>query len=557
MIRAGTIIEERFKVTELIDQGGMGNVWKAIDLTSPPHSPIREVVVKELKNEHINDSKTLVRFASEIEILKKLTHPNIVKYIATGVDKDKKPYLVMEFINGQSLRHSIKQQGIKDFREIASIIEQIGKAIQAAHDHKIYHRDLKPENIMVSYQDGEPIIKVIDFGVATIKMSIDETTKTTSIIGTVDYMAPEQICGKPSASSDIYAMGVISYEMISGIRPYNLNGVGSAAAILYEQQKQAPGNINSLHKLRLNVPKKANDLIISSLSLHVKDRPASAIKFAHALAKALRSWNDSTAINNITANLSANLWPLININSRYAFIRHQITPVILIGYLAILFIIVFIGQKTFQYLTLQPIVTAKIDNKLLQKIDPLPILVKYWISLNEPVASNKYRSTDRLAGEQIVFHKDDLVRFNFLPQQSCYLYIIDQFPQEKSNHNNYKILFPLPDENHFLKQALPYVVPSQADDKGFHLTGQKGIEKIWLIFTSEKDPLLEELVLTSYAKYNKDEGIIKDLDKIEQLDRLMPKGSSIHPEFDNEHGQIIIRDTLKTRTVTLLKLLRR
>jgi serine/threonine-protein kinase len=194
----------------------------------------------------------------------------------------------MEFIEGYDLRSQIKpEKGISDFDRIARLTLQLGAAINAAHLAGIYHRDLKPENILIHPgADGEQV-KIIDFGIATVKESLDEKTKTTALAGSLRYMAPEQIRGKPTAATDIYALGAIAYEMVTGRAPFNPDLRHPLAALqqLLEMQRQG---VRVMPKdLRPSLPEEAQAVILRALAFQASQRYLSANEFGVALATSL------------------------------------------------------------------------------------------------------------------------------------------------------------------------------------------------------------------------------------------------------------------------------
>lgn len=222
------------------------------------------------------------KFRQEIEALARIDHPGVVGAIDAGEMPSGKQYLVMQYVEGVNLRAIMKLEGM-DFAHVADLVRQIGQALNAAHDKGVFHRDLKPENIMVQNLSGrEEYIKLIDFGIATIKDSQFATSgSTTAVAGTVSYMAPEQLMGKPSAASDIYALGVIAYEMLTGRRPFN----PASPFQLYELQR-AGVKVRPID-LRPGLPESAQEVVLKALSFDAKDRHSRARDFGEELALAM------------------------------------------------------------------------------------------------------------------------------------------------------------------------------------------------------------------------------------------------------------------------------
>jgi predicted Ser/Thr protein kinase len=270
----GSKIKDRYLIERELGRGGIGVVYLARDtqLMSRP------VVIKILLEESSQNDWFKKKFYQEMEALARLDHPGIVGVLDAGQLSDGKPYLVMQFIEGESLRHVMKYEEM-NLKRVGNIIRQICHALTAAHDKGIYHRDLKPENIMVQQEDQ---IKIIDFGIATVKDSQVATTKdTTTVAGTAWYMAPEQLMGKPTAASDIYAAGVIAYELVTGHRPFNPETPYQLLGMQKEGLKALPCEL--CHAL----PEAADEAIVRALAFDPADRFARARDFGDELARAL------------------------------------------------------------------------------------------------------------------------------------------------------------------------------------------------------------------------------------------------------------------------------
>ena len=269
-LESGPVWKQRYRIEKEIGRGGFGIVYLAHDeqLLSKP------VVIKVLQNSPCSDPYFQTKFQQEIEALARIDHPGVVGVLDVGDTPEHKPFLVMQFVEGVTLRSQIHAGGM-DFNRVANIIRQVGHALGAAHDKGVFHRDLKPENIMLqrSGVSGE-YVKLIDFGIASVGDSqVPGQIETSKAIGTPAYMAPEQILGKGSGASDIYAMGVIAYEMLTGQRPEN-----SAEGVIVKPRELRPG-----------IPAAAQDTIIAALSYQPERRPARPDDFGEQLARSLMS----------------------------------------------------------------------------------------------------------------------------------------------------------------------------------------------------------------------------------------------------------------------------
>lgn len=208
----GKKLDGRYEITELIGVGGMADVYKAVDVMED-----REVAVKILKPEFAENEEFLRRFRNESKAIAVLSHPNIVKIYDVGFS-DEIQYIVMEYIDGITLKEFIEQQGVLKWKDALHFVTQILRALQHAHDKGIVHRDIKPQNIML-FTDGT--IKVMDFGIARFSR-IDGKTLSDKTIGSVHYISPEQARGDiTDERSDIYSVGAMLYEMLTGHKPFD------------------------------------------------------------------------------------------------------------------------------------------------------------------------------------------------------------------------------------------------------------------------------------------------------------------------------------------------
>jgi serine/threonine-protein kinase len=197
----------------------MGVVYLALD--QQLHS--RPVVMKVLLDEAFQSEYVVQKFRQEVEALSRIDHPGIVGIIDAGELQNSKPFIIMQYVEGVTLRSAISPEGM-NLERTAGLLKQIGRALAAAHNRGILHRDLKPDNIML--QDlghGEEQVKIIDFGIAKVKDSVIAPSTSLNLSpGTVAYMAPEQLNGRPiTAATDIFALGAITYEMVTGRKPFN------------------------------------------------------------------------------------------------------------------------------------------------------------------------------------------------------------------------------------------------------------------------------------------------------------------------------------------------
>lgn len=274
----GAVFKDRYLIEKKIGQGGIGAVYLARDRQL--HSKL--VVIKVLLEEAATDEWFKKKFRQEVEALARLDHPGIVGILGAGDTPDGKPFLVMQYIKGPDLRSMIQYEGMA-FDRVAMIVRQVGRALSAAHEKGVLHCDLKPENIMLQeLGENEYQAKIVDFGIAKIRNSqISAGDGDTKVGGTIFYMAPEQVQGNPSDASDIFALGVIAYEMLTGRRPFTPPNQYLVLETLRAGVKVKPQGI------RTDLPPVAQEIIMKALSYDSGERYERARDFSELLAQAL------------------------------------------------------------------------------------------------------------------------------------------------------------------------------------------------------------------------------------------------------------------------------
>ncbi|MBN8733642.1 MAG: serine/threonine protein kinase [Acidobacteria bacterium] len=269
------LLKNRYAVDRELGRGGMSVVYLAHDrkLLNKP------VVVKVLLEKQTQNEWVRKKFMQEMEALARIDHPGIINVLDYGDLPNGTQYLVMQYIEGKTLRDSIPQGGMEMSRA-SNLIRQVGQALAAAHEKGVWHRDLKPENIMIStLAGGEEHVKLIDFGIAGIKDSVFAGSKT-NVAGSLTYMAPEQFAGKPSAASDLYALAIVAYEMLSGEIPFPEDSLTHLASA--EQSHVTP-----LRSRRPEIPEAVDAVMRRALSFQPEARHRSVKEFAAELTAAL------------------------------------------------------------------------------------------------------------------------------------------------------------------------------------------------------------------------------------------------------------------------------
>jgi len=259
LITKGQKINDRYEIIKSIGEGGMANVYLAQDVILD-----RRVAIKILRGDLANDEKFIRRFQREALSASSLSHPNIVEMYDVGEDNGDY-YIVMEFVEGRTLKQYMKKRtnGHLTIGEAVDIMLQLTDGIAHAHDSYIIHRDLKPQNIMIR-DDGK--IKITDFGIA-MALNSTQLTQTNSVMGSVHYLPPEQATGKGSTiKCDIYSMGILFYELLTGILPFK----GENAVEIALKQMKEP--IPSVRKQNPSVPQSVENIIIKATAKNPKNR---------------------------------------------------------------------------------------------------------------------------------------------------------------------------------------------------------------------------------------------------------------------------------------------
>lgn len=269
----GSTFASRYEVKEILGQGGMGTVFKAVD------RELGEVIaIKTLKQDFLKDDPTaLERFKSEIRLARKVSHRNIVRTHDLG-ERDGVYFITMEYVEGTSLKQLIRSRGRLPIAVALSVGKQLARALEVAHEQGIIHRDIKPQNMVVE-PDG--VLKVMDFGIARLATRPQETgmTQAGAIIGTPEYMAPEQVTGDAvDHRVDLYAMGAVLYECVTGRTPLTAETPYQMIARLLEDTPESPRSLND------EVPAAFDALIVQMLAKKAVARPQSALEVHDRLA---------------------------------------------------------------------------------------------------------------------------------------------------------------------------------------------------------------------------------------------------------------------------------
>lgn len=272
MLSKGQKINGRYEIVKSIGEGGMANVYLAEDEILK-----RKVAIKVLRGDLSADDKFIRRFEREAQAVSNLSHPNIVEVYDVGVE-DNEHYIVMEYIEGKTLKQLLKKRESLTLTEVIDIMTQLTDGIAHAHESYIIHRDIKPQNIMI---EDNGLIKITDFGIA-MALNATQLTQTNSVMGSVHYLPPEQASGKGTTiKSDIYSLGILMYELLTGTVPFKGD---NAVEIALKHMKD---KIPSIRKQNPAIPQSVENILLKATAKNPRNRYDSAREmhddFVHCL----------------------------------------------------------------------------------------------------------------------------------------------------------------------------------------------------------------------------------------------------------------------------------
>lgn len=548
----GQTLDSRYSIEKQIGQGGVGVVYLARD--QKLHD--KPVVIKVLHEKSLQDSWVVQKFQQEKEALARVDHPGVVGILDTGELPDGKPYLVMQYVEGVTLRSQIKPEGMS-LERAAEIIRQTGRALSAAHDRGIFHRDLKPENIMLqNFGSGEEQVKIIDFGIAKLKDSVvAPSTMTGATAGTVAYMAPEQLSGRAvSAATDIFAMGAVAYELVTGRKPFN----PETGFELLEMQRA--GVRVKPKDLRPSLSEGASDLILRALSFDAQRRFASAREFGDALARALAehtseiSKQPAAAIGATQLATDANVpapgtgeLSAKTIAGRYEPARvdtlspSYVPPVeasarrsgwgAKIGLAVVVIVLIGAGAG---------IVAWKRDaifGTSGAKATAAERSLSYSLTVQKMRDDKPYQDQFESSGQEI-FENGWKFRVNLTSPQDGYLYLLNEGPAN-GDAATYNVLFPEAKTNN----GSPRVSANQKLQTAWmRFDDHQGTERFWIVWSSAP---VKELEAATDAVNDRDLGEIKDAAKARSVSDYLKAHASPKPE--------VAKDSVKKETVVKAK----
>jgi serine/threonine protein kinase len=551
----GQVLNGRYLIQNEIKRGGMGVVYLALD--QQLHS--RPVVIKVLLEEAFQSEYVVQKFRQEVEALSRIDHPGIVGIIDAGELQNGKPFIIMQYVEGFTLRSAISPEGM-NLERAAEQLKQIGRALAAAHDRGILHRDLKPDNIML--QDlghGEEQVKIIDFGIAKVKDSVIAPSTSLNLSpGTVAYMAPEQLNGRPiTAATDIYALGAITYEMVTGRKPFNPE---TGFELLQMQQS---GVRVKPADLRPSLPPKAQEVILKALSFAPVDRHTTPREFADAFAAAiaedLQSGGFAAPADFVLqpTQLSNEETPLakappgpqpktlqvpfraaqppdpsgaqsgrgpsveqLGLGRRGEGARRSksMLPWVAGGGVLVLVIAAIAAWAIFR---------SRTDEK---KNPPAPAatdrLLSYGLTVQKMRDGRAYQDAFESSGQEI-FENGWKFRVHLTSPQPGYLYLLNEGPAAKGE-TTYNLLFAASAAS----SSDPPITANQKTETAWTLFDEhQGTEKFWIVWAANSVPELEAVKGVINPK---DKSEIRDADQAKAVKLFLEKHSSDKPEAQKD-----------------------
>jgi tRNA A-37 threonylcarbamoyl transferase component Bud32 len=329
----GTLLNGRFRLDQQIGSGGMSTVYRAYDTTLE-----RWVAIKLMHRDISSDADQLERFRREARAVARLNHPHVVTVIDFGED-DGSPYIVLEFVEGETLKQRIKRMGRLPVGEAVAYAIEIGRALSAAHAERLVHRDVKPQNVLI---DQEGRAKVTDFGIAR-SLEAHGLTATGRVLGTTDYVAPEQALGhEVTEQSDVYSLGIVLYEMLTGEPPFKAES--QVAVAMKHVQEPMP----DVQRTRPDVSSALAATVDRATAKELRNRYASADELVHDLEQVLaieaaRAGETTGEATTILQSLSGDTTELAPLRLRRP--RRWLLSVLAVG-LLVAAAVVFLATRT-------------------------------------------------------------------------------------------------------------------------------------------------------------------------------------------------------------------
>ena len=548
----GQMLDGRFLIEKDLteggaDAGGIGLVYLAKDMKLMG----KKTVVKILRQAALKNADLARKFQHEKEALIRLDHPNIVRILDSGTLSDGNPFMVMEYIEGYSLRRTLREHKQLPLNFVAHIVESVTNAVHAAHSEKILHRDIKPENIMLTPQDGGfDRVRLIDFGIARVENSqLAPATEIPRGIGTILYIAPEQLAGnmEQTPAVDIYSFAIVIYEMLTGKLPFQPQTMVEMF-LLQEQGVKIPPS-----QLRPDLPPEAEKILLSALAFAPEKRPASARQFGRELAAALRGNSEDktrTLAETVPFNLkSAEISPVAPTESLLDSIETDFHKQIsvnsprkksskvwiwaLLGLLVLAAISITAGLVIWKG-------REEISNTNTTEIpivETAPLReITYFLNVQKMRGDKPFEEPFKSSGQEI-FESGYKFKLNFKGDADGFFYVFNE-DKDANGKTIYNILYPTPKTSNGSAEVKAKQTIETSNNT---FSGTRGTEIVWLIWTKAKNDDLETM---RQAAFDAD-GTMKDEKSSRQLTDFLQT-------YKNEKNETI-KDTANQQTVVKSK----
>jgi len=500
----GQMLAGRFRIIRFVASGGMGEVYEAEDME------LRErVAIKTIRPEGLERSDAIARLKREVHLARKVTHPNacrifdLFRHQPSANDTGEEVFFVsMEFLHGKTLAEQIQRHGRFSPAEALPLIYQMAGALSAAHGAGIVHRDFKPGNVVLVEEPTGIRAVVTDFGLAYQAASPSaDTALTTTLaqVGTVAYMSPEQLDGRPATTaSDIYALGLVMYEMVTGVRPFE----GTSFSIASKRLAEPPP---SPRKSEPNL-----SVVVESVVLRCLERDPQK-RFAQAKDVSTALMVDELPNKTTATETHSQTGSLLHPSTKWWWLAASVVLVTLLAFgIAIRF------SRSQQKPALPDSgATAASEREL-----------RYYIVVQSYRQGKPYGDVSQV-NDRTIFKADHGIRIVFSSPQPGFLYILNESPLSTQQAPIFNTLFPSPTANGGSAQLLPGHELSIPENGLFVFDRPRGIEKLWLVWSKEALPELDALKKWVNVK---DRGRIRDTTQTQYIRSFLAKSAPFSVE---------------------------
>ncbi|MDT5059998.1 MAG: eukaryotic-like serine/threonine-protein kinase [Acidobacteriota bacterium] len=514
----GETLDGRYFIEKELGHGGVGVVYLALDRRLLDKC----VVVKVLLERWLQDEWIVGKFLHEKEALARIDHPGIIGILDAGELPDGKPYIVMQCVDGVTLRSVMQPEGM-EIERTARLIEQAADALGAAHEKGILHRDLKPENIMVQPLGGDrEQVKIIDFGIAKVRDSrVAPSTAINAAVGTIAYMSPEQLSArKLTPASDIYTLGAIAYEMLTGRRPFNPESKFEMLDVQRAGLRVKPQD------LRPALPERAQAVILKALAFEPSDRFQNAREFGRELAEALAG--DARRAKVPDEDAAAKIPAGDGSNSKSLEPGFKLRVILTLA----LFIVGITGI-VFWWAS-RPAINRQ--NQPQEKASTIPMperSLAYSLLVQKMRDGKPYQEPFESSGQEI-FENGYKFIFKVSSSEPGYFYLLNESPPD-SGAPALTMLYPTPRKN----GGSALVEADAQTETGWNVFGgQAGTELLWVVSATERVP---ELEAAKEIAFKNERGALTDDSEARSVREFLTKHASQRPE--------VVKDTTRRQTI--------